>query len=142
MARITFSEKGQHKGPKEIREIDKLKKRLLEICKSCKDGLCCCDGVSLDFTEALKISLLNLDIKKPWFTRFHRDKDLPSGWAVETTTRDGRCVFQKKDRRCSVYKIRGIYCADFPFEHGKLAPTYEYLCSKAQEIKAHSTTVK
>jgi len=110
----------------------KSKERFLRICKSCEDGTCCFGGVDVDLAEAIRISLLDLDIKKPWFEYLHRDKDLPSGWAVETTVRNGSCVFQKEDRRCVIYKIRPRYCAEYPYENGSLAKNYRYFCHKGR----------
>jgi len=117
------------------RKANKLKKKLLKICKSCQKGSCCFGGVDVDLVEALSISLLDLDIKKPWFEYLHRDKDLPSGWAVETALRDDTCVFQRKDGRCVIYNIRPRYCSDYPFENGGLARNYEYFCCEAHRIK-------
>ncbi len=117
------------------KKTDKLRKELLEICKSCRKGSCCFGGVDVDLVKALKISMLDLDIEKPWFEYLHRDKNLPSGWAVETVVRDDACVFQRKDRRCVIYKIRPRYCVDYPFENGGLARNYKYFCCEADKIR-------
>ncbi len=105
-----------------------MKKRILSLCKSCRSGSCCCDGVSADLKKAMEISLVDLDIKKPWFENIHRDDDFSSGWAVATVVRNGRCVFQRKDNLCSIYPIRPRYCREFPYEDGELAQMYEDLC--------------
>jgi Fe-S-cluster containining protein len=115
----------------EIRE--RIKRRLLEICRNCVDGTCCFGGVDVDLAEALRISQLQLDIKKPWFEYLHRDPNVPSGWALETVVRNGSCVFHRPDRRCSIYDIRPHYCAEYPFEDGELAKNYQEYCCEADK---------
>ena len=111
------------------------KSELFRICKTCITGSCCQDGVEVDLREAKRISRFNLKLKKPWFEDFFRDSDLPSGWGVSIIKRNGSCIFQKKDKRCSIYKYRPRYCRDFPLEYGQVAEHYHYLCEKPPGLK-------
>ena len=110
--------------------INNIKRELLKSCKACKRGSCCQDGVELDLQEARRISKLKLRLKKPWFEDLLKDTNLPSGWKVSTVARDGRCVFQKKNFRCRIYRHRPNFCRDFPLENGGIAEFYDYLCKR------------
>ena len=113
------------------------KKIIIEqICKNCIEGTCCKGGVDVDLEEAKKISRLKIPVKKPWFTGLHEDKYLPSGWALETVVRNGRCVFQNKNKKCTIYKHRPLYCREFPYEKGKINKDVEYFCRKGKTIKS------
>ena len=112
-----------------------MEKALYGVCKECKGGSCCSDGVDVGLMEASRISTLKLNIKKPWFRNLHKDKDFPSGWAVETIVRNGSCLFQKKDKKCTIYNDRPRYCAEFPFEDGKVSQAYKFLCCESEKIK-------
>ena len=101
-------------------------------CSDCKSGKCCRDGVDVDLEEAKRISRLRLKIRKPWFEDLFRDDNSPSGWVVGTAIRDNRCVFQDKNKRCLVYRLRPRYCREFPYEGGRPAPFYEELCNKGK----------
>lgn len=98
-------------------------------------GSCCQDGVDVDLEEAKRISMLNLDLKKPWFEKLFQDSDMSSGWAVSTVVRDGRCVFQKSNYKCIIYEHRPTFCRDFPLEKGRIAEFYHYLCEKPPKFK-------
>ncbi|MDD5356170.1 MAG: YkgJ family cysteine cluster protein [Candidatus Omnitrophica bacterium] len=110
-------------------------KEFLKLCNSCISGSCCQDGVEVDLEEAKKISRLKIKLRKPWFENLSKDKDMPSGWAVSTTVRNNRCVFQKGNYKCLIYPHRPTYCRDFPLEHGKIAQYYHYLCEKPTSLK-------
>ena len=112
-----------------------MKDKLYGICKGCMRGSCCCDGVDVDLFEAVKISMLDLDIERPWFCNLRKDKDSFSGWVLETVVRNGRCLFQREDGRCVIYRVRPRYCAEYPFENGALSQSYKYLCCEADKIK-------
>jgi Fe-S-cluster containining protein len=111
------------------------KSKIRGICKSCKIGSCCQEGVSVDLEEAMKISKLNLRLRKPWFRGLERDRDMPSGWAFSTVVSEGRCIFQKKDKRCRIYPYRPQYCREFPFENRAIAEFYGYLCKETTQFK-------
>ncbi|MFC1708502.1 YkgJ family cysteine cluster protein [Candidatus Omnitrophota bacterium] len=108
---------------------------LLEICTTCANGSCCQDGVEVDLEQAKTISKLNINLKKPWFEGLIEDNDVPSGWGISTVVRDGRCVFQRKNHLCMIYKHRPIFCRDFPMEKGQIAEFYSYLCEKPSSLK-------
>ena len=91
--------------------------------------------MDVDLDHAKKISGLKLKLKKPWFYNLFKDKDMVTGWAVSTVVRDGRCVFQKKNYLCMIYKNRPIHCKDFPIEEGRIHRYYNYLCEKPKHIK-------
>ncbi len=100
----------------------------LEACKSCKVGSCCYEGVDLKREEMKRILKYNPDIPKPWF-RVLSDAEVAGGEEhFATVVRSGTCVFQDKDNRCAVYKVRPQYCRDFPLENNKTAPHYRRLC--------------
>lgn len=107
-----------------------------QICKNCITGSCCKDGADVDIEQAKKISRLKIAIKKPWFEGLHEDKHLPSGWAVGTIARNGRCVFQDKNKRCRIYEHRPRYCREFPYEQGRINRDVEYFCRKGKAIKS------
>ncbi len=111
------------------------KRRLTKVCKTCATGSCCKDGVDVDLEEAKKISQLDINLEKPWFDKPFEDSDMPSGWAVSTVTRDGRCVFQASDYRCRIYEHRPVFCRDFPLEMGQIAEHYDYLCEKPHHFR-------
>ncbi|MFH1622171.1 MAG: YkgJ family cysteine cluster protein [Candidatus Omnitrophota bacterium] len=108
---------------------------LFQICTTCVTGSCCQDGVDVDLEEAKKISQLNITLKKPWFNNLFRDADMPSGWAVSSVVRHGRCVFQKSNYKCMVYEHRPYFCREFPLEKGRIAELYGYLCEKPTHLK-------
>ncbi|MFA6281649.1 MAG: YkgJ family cysteine cluster protein, partial [Candidatus Omnitrophota bacterium] len=85
--------------------------------KCVKCGKCCQHGVEVDIEEAKKLIIKYGKM----FHEMHFDKDFPSGFAVSTSIKDGKCMFLKK-RKCSIYKDRPEYCKQFPFENGKLSP--------------------
>jgi len=119
---------------KNLKEISK--KEIFRICKTCITGSCCQDGVDVDLREAKKISKLKLNLKKPWFEGLSQDRDMPSGWAVSTAVRNSRCVFQKNNYECLIYKDRPKHCRDFPLENGQIAELYHYLCEKPTGLKS------
>jgi len=113
-----------------------IEEELSQICTTCKTGSCCQDGVDVDLEEAKKISQLNnINLKKPWFENLFQDSDMPSGWAVSTIVRDGRCVFQKSNYKCMIYEHRPSFCREFPLEMGRVAEYYDYLCEKPHHFK-------
>lgn len=103
-------------------------KELLERCKTCKSGLCCQEGVELNQEEMKRIAEFNPEVKRPWFGLIDAEDEPDPGYTHETLVRDGRCIFQHKDKRCLVYEVRPAYCAEFPLEDGKLAKYYKRLC--------------
>ena len=103
------------------------KKEFLKLCDSCVTGSCCQDGVDVDLDEAKKISQLKIRLKKPWFENLTKDKDASSGWAVDTVLRNNRCVFQKENYKCLIYKYRPKHCRDFTLERDVVAKYYHYL---------------
>ncbi|MFC1703274.1 YkgJ family cysteine cluster protein [Candidatus Omnitrophota bacterium] len=111
------------------------RRHAVALCKTCKSGSCCKDGVEVDFKKAIELSLLDLNLKKPWFEGLCRDNDFPSGWRVATIVRDRRCVFQRKNKLCRIYPVRPLHCADFPIENGKIPSLYKYLCSESRKNK-------
>jgi hypothetical protein len=77
--------------------------------KKCK-GRCCRDGVGID-TEEMKIILSNKELFIPllekhkrnpslWFEEQSDDSDFPSGTSVDTTVKDGGCIFLEKSSGC------------------------------------------
>lgn len=115
----------------------------LALCKQCYQGSCCRHGVEVDLFEVARILKINLDIPKPWFDYLGRDKRTPSGYKFSTILKNRRCIFQDDDMRCRVYKARPRYCAEFPYEDGKVAPYYKELCHhprhhrKKRRIRRH-----
>jgi len=104
----------------------------LRLCRACRVGSCCSDGVELDLFEVARILKRDPDVPKPWFRYMSRDKRFPSGFRFTTTVRDRRCVFQNADRRCVIYDIRPRYCREFPMEGDRREPLYSYLCHQAK----------
>lgn len=109
---------------------------------------CCSSGVFLDPTERDVILEHKEEVKAMmdetqtpdeslWFdNRRQDDIDFPSGYAVGTEVFNNKCVFLRKDGRCSVqlvskekyndpWKIKPFYCVAFPIciENGVL--TYD-----------------
>jgi Fe-S-cluster containining protein len=116
-----------------------LKKKInLKHCKTCREASCCRHGVSaclFEVAEILKKSK-NLKIKKPWFVYIGVDsEDTESGFDFETKIVEGRCIFQGKDMRCRIYKIRPSACREFPHWKGKISHDYYELCHIAQKTK-------
>lgn len=105
------------------------------LCQRCIEGMCCKDGVAVDLEEAKRISAFNIPLKRPWFHDLREDADFPSGWALDTTVRDGRCVFQRKDKKCRIYKGRPSSCRDFPYENNRLFKYLGYLCKEARNFR-------
>lgn len=98
---------------------------------------CCASGVFLDPTERDVILEHQEEIRAMmdetqtqngavWFdNRREDDIDFPSGYAVGTEVYNNKCVFLRKDGRCSVqlvskekynnpWKIKPFYCIAFP----------------------------
>ncbi|MDD8018095.1 MAG: DUF3109 family protein [Bacteroidota bacterium] len=98
---------------------------------------CCSSGVFADpterdvilqHTEAIKTQMDETQTTNDaaWFeTRIEHDEDFPSGYAVGTEVYNNKCVFLRKDGRCSVqlvsgekyndpWKIKPFYCIAFP----------------------------
>jgi hypothetical protein len=106
-------------------------------------GACCRSGVWLDVGERDRVlahaGLVReaMDPGQPWDTRhwFSRrvvgDPDFPSGRAVHTRVKDGRCVFLNREGRCVLQKasaarpglqLKPFFCVAFPvtIAHGVL----------------------
>ena len=114
----------------------------LEACKTCKVGSCCYEGTELNKKELKRIIKFNPDVPKPWF-RLIEDQENPDGeHDFSTVVRNGTCVFQDKNNRCMVYKVRPHYCRDFPLEYNRDAPHYKRLCVLFHEQWASSSSVK
>lgn len=104
---------------------------------------CCSSGVFLDPTdrdviidhkEEVKLQMDETQTTNDtvWFdNRREEDIDFPSGYAVGTEVFNNKCVFLRKDGRCSVqlvsaekyndpWKIKPFYCVAFPIavDHG------------------------
>jgi Fe-S-cluster containining protein len=98
---------------------------------------CCSSGVFLDPKDRDVIIAHTDEVKKQmdetqttndaiWFDNRHEvDADFPSGYAVGTEVFNNKCVFLRKDGRCSVqlvsvekyndpWKIKPFYCVAFP----------------------------
>ncbi len=109
---------------------------------------CCSSGVYLDPNDRDVIMDHKEDVKlqmdetqttndSVWFdNKQEEDVDFPSGFAVSTEVFNDKCVFLRKDGRCSVqlvsadkysdpWKIKPFYCVAFPIalDHGVL--TYD-----------------
>lgn len=109
---------------------------------------CCSSGVYLDPKDRDVIIAHTNEVKQQmddtqttnetvWFDNTEEeDMDFPSGISVSTQTFNDKCVFLRKDGRCSVqlvsaekyndpWKIKPFYCVAFPIvlEHGTL--TYD-----------------
>ena len=109
---------------------------------------CCSSGVFLDPKDRDIILAHKEEVKAQmdetqttndavWFdNREEADQDFPSGISVSTDTFNDKCVFLRKDGRCSVqlvsaekyndpWKIKPFFCVAFPIvlEHGLL--TYD-----------------
>lgn len=112
------------------------------------ETVCCSSGVYLDPKDRDVIMEHKEEVKgqmdetqttneSVWFdNREEADKDFPSGISVSTETFNNKCVFLRKDGRCSVqlvsaekyndpWKIKPFFCIAFPIvlEHGLL--TYD-----------------
>jgi len=112
-----------------------MKKEIKKRCSVCRVGSCCQDGVEVDLKKAKKISKLKLPMQRPWFEGLCEDKNMPSGWMVSTMVKDGRCIFQMKNKKCRIYSVRPKHCKDFPFEQNSMAEFYNYLCKEANHFK-------
>jgi Fe-S-cluster containining protein len=108
---------------------------LLDSCDTCASGSCCKEGVEVDLKEVKRISKLNIRLKKPWFDKLSKNSETPSGWSLSTILRNNTCIFQQKDYKCLIYKYRPAFCRDFPFENGRIAKYYHYLCEKPPRFK-------
>jgi Fe-S-cluster containining protein len=109
---------------------------------------CCSSGVYLDpkdrdviiaHTEEVKLQMDETQTTNEavWFdNKQEQDMDFPSGISVSTETHNNKCVFLRKDGRCSVqlvsaekyndpWKIKPFFCVAFPIvlENGVL--TYD-----------------
>jgi len=109
---------------------------MLKNCKICKSGSCCQEGVEVTEEEMLRIEKLNPAVEKPWFKLIDPNDAPDPGYNHETIVRNGRCVFQRDDKLCSVYSVRPQNCADFPLELGKPALYYERLCDNRPAIES------
>jgi len=106
-------------------------------------GVCCRSGVWLDVEERERVLAhagLVRDAMDPgqprdtrrWFSRRRvADADFPSGRAVHTRVKDGRCVFLNGEGRCVLQKassarpglrLKPFFCTAFPvtIAHGTL----------------------
>jgi len=104
-------------------------------------GVCCRSGVWLDVEDRERVLAhagLVRDAMDPgqprdarrWFSRRSvADPDFPSGRAVHTRVKDGRCVFLNGEGRCVLQKasrpglpLKPFFCTAFPvtIAHGKL----------------------
>jgi hypothetical protein len=85
-------------------------------CNRC--GLCCGDTkqktrrILLLETEAKKISS-QTSLSIPDFSMEIKDR-FPYAYEIKKTS-EGKCVFLK-DNRCSIYQLRPLICAFYPFE--------------------------
>ncbi len=114
----------------------------LAACKSCRVGSCCYEGAELNKKELKRIIRYHPAVAKPWF-RLVTDSEKPDGeHNFSTIIRDGTCVFQDKNNRCLVYKVRPHYCRDFPLENGQTAPHYRRLCVLFHEKWKHNSNVR
>lgn len=104
-------------------------KKLLRRCQGCESGSCCQEGAELNKEEIRKILKFNPPIKKPWFRLADPEYEPEPDYPYETRLKNGRCIFQDKDKRCLIYEVRPKKCAEFPLENGKLAEYYKRLCN-------------
>lgn len=109
---------------------------------------CCSSGVFLDpkdrdviiaHTEEVKLQMDETQTTNEavWFdNRQEQDMDFPSGYAVGTEVFNDKCVFLRKDGRCSVqlvsaekyndpWKIKPFYCIAFPIAVDNGVVTYD-----------------
>lgn len=109
---------------------------------------CCSSGVFLDpadrdviidHKEAVKLQMDETQTTNDavWFdNRKEIDIDFPSGYAVGTEVFNDKCVFLRKDGRCSVqlvsveqyndpWKIKPFYCVAFPIAVDQGVVTYD-----------------
>ncbi|MFQ5680676.1 MAG: YkgJ family cysteine cluster protein [Candidatus Omnitrophota bacterium] len=108
------------------------KEELYARCRRCDTGICCREGVELTESEMKRVLRLRPapDIRRPWFKPIDRRENPDSDCDYETLLRDNRCVFQAKNNRCLVYRVRPRYCREFPLEGNGLAPYYTELCDR------------
>ena len=97
-------------------------------CKRCTIGSCCYEGAELSQEEVRRIIRHNPPVAKPWFRLVKKSEGLDHQYPFSTIIRGGTCVFQGKDNRCMVYKVRPQACRDFPLETGKPAQYCRRLC--------------
>lgn len=100
----------------------------LEACNSCTVGSCCYEGVELTGAELKRIAASGPKVAKPWFRLMTEKEKSDDDHPFATVVRDGSCVFQDQNNRCTVYNVRPQYCRDFPLEDGKTATHYQRLC--------------
>ena len=108
--------------------------KILEKCNRCESGSCCEEGVELSKDEVRRIIAWAPQVKKPWFRLVDPENDPAPGYNYETLVRDGRCVFQREDKKCRIYSVRPKHCNEFPLEGGKLAQYYHRLCGNQRDI--------
>ena len=114
----------------------------LEACKTCTVGSCCYEGTELNKKELKQILRYNPAVAKPWFRLLTEDEKPDGEHHFSTVVRDGTCVFQDKNNRCLVYKVRPHYCRDFPLEDNETAPHYKRLCVLFHEQWAKNDSVR
>lgn len=106
-------------------------------CDKCKkQDNCCSSGTWVDLEEAKKILDLGL---KGEFYHLERDASFPSGFRIGTSIEDNCCTFLGKDGLCAIHKVdynlKPLYCREFPYEGGKVAPFAKYLCTAVMPKK-------
>lgn len=113
---------------------------------------CCRHGVYLDPTERDRI-LENADIvekyldetqtrdREKWFNNSQeKDKDFPSGVCVSTEVHNDKCVFLRKDGKCTLqftekeegmqrFSLKPFYCVLFPIVKVDGVIEYDDFCS-------------
>ena len=99
-----------------------------KACKTCRVGSCCYEGAEMTLNEMKAILRKNPKVPKPWFRLVEPHEEPEKHYPFSTIMRNGTCVFQDKDNRCLVYRIRPKHCREFPLEKGKTAPYYKRLC--------------
>lgn len=98
------------------------------VCDRCRVGSCCYEGAELTLAEIKAILKKNPGVPKPWFRLVEPHEGPDKKYPFSTVMRGGTCVFQDKNNRCLVYKVRPKHCREFPLEKGRPAPYYKRLC--------------
>ena len=114
----------------------------LEACKTCRVGSCCYEGVELTSEELKRIVASDPPIEKPWFSVLTGKERSDAEHPFATVVRNGTCVFQDKNNRCTIYAIRPQYCRDFPLEDRTTALHYQRLCVLFHEQWPHNSSVR
>ncbi len=87
------------------------------MCKKCRIGSCCYEGVELSAQELKTIVKFQPRVPKPWFRKLSPSEITDERHTFTTLVRHGTCVFQDKHNRCLIYPVRPDLCRQFPMEN-------------------------